>query len=419
MPNNNFVRDILPAGNRRINLTKGREKEKGPEKPRRRLPNFFKSGFRVGKLKFIVGAVVLYAAVLVTVGFFSRAEVVLRLKSENLDVNSLVSAGASSADILAEGVIFNDQLVRSARTVGVKDFNERSSGTVIIYNAYSSEPQSLVAGTRFEASGGKIYRINKPVTVPGAKIIDGKIEPSSIEAQIFADQPGAGYDTGLTDFVIPGFKGTPKYDKFYARSKTPISGGFVGRANVVAEKDAAELVKNIEEELKRVLIAKMQTDLPEGFFVPEGVYQYETETRSVEPAIGSKADEFKLTMDGKLKVFFVRKEDVKKNILENYKSDPNFANIDIPNFGDLRVVAESPDFKSFTLNLRVKGQAKAVWNVEAGRLVEELILAANGAERLKIFQNYPQIKQAGIAYRPFWWRIFPDRAERVFINSSY
>ena len=198
-----------------------------------------------------------------------------------------------------------------------------------------------------------------------------------------------------------------------------MSGGFVGRANVVSEKDVEELKKNAEGELKSALLAKMQTDLREEFFVPEGIYQYETEIVSIEPKIGSKADEFKVTIDGKLKVFFIRKEDVKKGILEKYKDDPDFVKIDIPNFGDLQIVAKDADFKNLALKLSVKGRAKAVWNVESGRLAEELVLAPNGSERLKIFQSYPQIRQAKVAYSPFWWRIFPDRDSKLRVYGSY
>ncbi len=78
--------------------------------------------------------------------------------------------------------------------------------------------------TRFLALDGKIFRLTKGITVPGAKIVEGKIIPSSIEAAVIADQPGEAYNIGpVSRFSIPGLKGTPKYEAFYAESKADIN----------------------------------------------------------------------------------------------------------------------------------------------------------------------------------------------------
>ena len=350
---------------------------------------------------------------------FSGAEVRLTLRSESFDVASVFSAGSAGAAVAAEGVIFEDQISLSAKTSEVKDFNERSSGIIVIYNAYSSEPQSLVAQTRFETPDGKIYRTTKSVVVPGAKIIDGKVETSSVEAAVLADRTGEEYNIGMSDFTIPGFKGTPKYEKFYGRSKTAMSGGFVGKAKVVSEKEVLELRKKIEDDLRAKLTAKVSAELPDGFFAPSGAYIFESSVKEIKPQVGSKSDEFAVAVGGQLKAFFLRKEDVAKQILSLYKNDSEFENINILNFDSLDISAKDADFKAFTAKLAVSGKATAVWSVPAGELVEKLISAASGAERLEIFGQYPQIKKADIIYKPSWWRVFPDEAGEIVILSGY
>ena len=426
--NNNLVRDIVPSSGHRLTMrtspkraaTKQLKPDFAPPKKEKQRSDSI-SGAKSGKgrLKFITAAVILYAAALFAVGFFAKAEVNLYLKKEIFDVKKTVSAGVSNSEIKAEAVIFDEQKSGTSVTSERKNFSERASGTVVIYNAYSSEPQALIANTRFESADGKIYRITKPLIVPGAKIIDGKIEPSSVETGVLAEEAGEAYNISLSDFTIPGFKGTPKYDKFYARSKTPMSGGFVGEAKVITEKEVQALRQKLEEDLREALFAKMNSELPEGFFMPDGAYKYEAEIRPDAPKIGSKADELGLTVSGRLTALFVREDDVKRKILEPYKDDPDFKNMDVVNFGSIQISAQDTDFKTLGLRLAISGRPEAVWNVDIGTLAEKLALASSSSERANIFQQYPQIRQASIVYRPFWWAVFPKEADKIIIFSLY
>ena len=63
---------------------------------------------------------------------------------------------------------------------GREKVERKAEGTLTVYNAYSSEPQVLVATTRFLSPGGKMFRLDERVTIPGAKIENGKIVPSKI-----------------------------------------------------------------------------------------------------------------------------------------------------------------------------------------------------------------------------------------------
>lgn len=413
-----------PVASEKPAVLRGAEKKSpAPVKKKMSMPRFsfgLPHTIAVSKrLKFVTSAVLFYSAVLITVSFFASAEVNIALKSESFAVDRTFSAGSVNSEILAEKAVLEDAVESSAKTFGIKDFNERSAGSIIIYNAYSSEPQALVANTRFETPDGKIYRITKSLTVPGAKIVDGKIEPSSIGAVVFAEVAGEEYNIGLADFTVPGFKGSAKYEKFYARSKTPMTGGFVGKAKVVSEKDVEDLRKNMEEKLKNQLYYKMQAGISEDLIIPEGAYGYEIKTAEVEPALGAKAEEFRVVLRGALKSFFVRRNDISKRALDVYKNDPHFENIEIPNFSELKISALNPNFESETFKLKVSGQPKAVWTLDNMELAESLVLASGSAQRLAIFEKYPQIRRAEVAYYPSWWKIFPDKAERVEINETY
>ena len=101
----------------------------------------------------------------------------------------------------------------------------KAFGTITVFNGYSSEPQLLIASTRFLSSNERIFRTTKNIDIPGAQLNDDEIIPSSISVEIVADYLGAEYNIGPSDFTIPGFKGSPKYQGFYGKSSTAMSGG--------------------------------------------------------------------------------------------------------------------------------------------------------------------------------------------------
>ncbi|MBI5787151.1 MAG: hypothetical protein HY446_01215 [Candidatus Niyogibacteria bacterium] len=433
LPNKkNIIRDIMPAGP--VSAKPLARPAKEPEKARfgppkktilePRTSRFFSAPKLPGlggfsPLKYVMAGIFLYVVAVLAVDFFAKTIVTVVLKSEKLDVDSAFSAGAANSDIPAEAVLFEEYAEGSAKATGEKELNDRATGLVMIYNAYSSEKQQLVARTRFSTPDGKIFRIQKAVDVPGAKVVDGKIEPSSIEVDVVAENPGQEYNIGLSDFNIPGFEGTPKYDKFYGRSKTPMTGGFIGKATVVSEKDAEELVKRLEDAVRQKLALKMQSGLPEGFFVPEGASVYEIKTDKIEPAAGRQAEEFKVGVSGKLKAFFVRKEDAEKKIAEKYKDDPKFESVRVANFDELKLSAKNADFENLSFILSASGQARLVWGIDPGHLSEELASAAGAGDRLRIFDSYPQIRSAAVSHKPYWWPVFAKKARKILIQSSY
>lgn len=181
-----------------------------------------------------IGIAVLVSAVGAAVIFF-LPEATVRVtphrtvQSADIQLSAVADGGmaSESVDAVSARIIERDiEVVRQAQATGASgSSNQKARGTVVISNAYSKEEQSLVATTRFETPDGKIYRLTKGVTVPGMADIGGKETPGTIEAEVVADQAGEGYNIGASEFTIPGFKGSPKYQKFSAKSSKPFVGG--------------------------------------------------------------------------------------------------------------------------------------------------------------------------------------------------
>ena len=143
---------------------------RAPKTERRfRMPEFPRLG-DFGRLKFVLAAVLIYAGAVLAVDIFAKTIVTVVLKSDKFDADFSFSAGGGNSEIPVEGVLFEETAEASAKATGEKELNDRAVGQIVIYNAYSSEAQQLVARTRFSTPDGKIFRTQKAITVPGAKV---------------------------------------------------------------------------------------------------------------------------------------------------------------------------------------------------------------------------------------------------------
>jgi hypothetical protein len=228
--------------------------------------------FSESKKKFPKNKVFIIVAGILVVGFifgmmtaFTSASIDIVPKKEAVSYNLALKAiknpppGESALRFEVIELKREDQIEVPAS--GEEMAEKKASGVVVIYNDFSKDTQRLIARTRFETSEGLIYRIAESIIVPG-KTLAG---PGQIEATIFADEAGEKYNLGKTDFTVPGFKNDAlRYKGFYAKSKTPITGGFVGKVKKVNQDDKKTAIKELEESIKAKLQKEVQTKIPDG-----------------------------------------------------------------------------------------------------------------------------------------------------------
>ena len=94
---------------------------------------------------------------------------------------------------------------------------QRARGFVTVYSLLSY-PQKMVPSTRLTPPLSLIFRIDEDILVPPAKIVSGEIIPGEIKVSITADKTGPEYKIGPSTFTFPGFSGTDRYAKLYAKS---------------------------------------------------------------------------------------------------------------------------------------------------------------------------------------------------------
>ncbi len=303
---------------------------------------------------------------------------------------------------------------RPVTATEARPVERKATGKIVIYNAFSSAPERLVANTRFMAASGKIYRISGAVTVPGLK---GDV-PGSIEATVTADAPGESYNAPLTDFTIPGFKGTPREKKLYARSQTPITGGFAGTERVVPEAEKTALVTELKSEI--IARAKQQAEfqIPKDYvLLPDGLEMTWTERVEGASTVASSS----LVVEGTPQVLLAKRSVLDEKIVAAGNLDPsdhlsisNLENLEL-NFTNVAALAAATTPGSRVANVSARGQLKAQMPLDPEELANKLA-GQSKAEANVVFQQFPGIASAVPSFHPPWIRSFPNDPSRIKIN---
>lgn len=409
-PPKKSIRDIpMPSRHRPNNQTRKktdvtREVARAP-RHRREPPRFIIWGIAVGAVVFLT---------IVILSLFSGATVYITPKTQQV---SLANTKLFLAKNDSTGAPFDIVSVSKIDTILVdasstKNASTKASGTIIVYNA-GTNAQRLIANTRFSTTNGNIYRINSAVTIPAQKTVGGISTPGSLTVTVYADAPGEAYNVDTADFTVPGLKGSDLYDKVYARTKTAITGGFVGKQYVIdqEQKDSsyATLDKQLQDELPQSLFAQ----IPDSYYVPSDGTFMSFETLQSEDKGGGKVS---LRRQGTLTAIIFSKEDFAQYLAKITIGDPK-GKVSIVDISKISV-ATLPKLvavptKNDTYSLAISGDATFEWVIDAKGLQDNLSEKTKNTLQ-EVLITMPAIDKARVAIRPFWKRVFP-KSENIKI----
>ncbi len=371
-------------------------------------------------LYFSVGVLFL-ALVFGISAFFKSAEVEITPKNQTVSINESFKAQKDSS---TNGLSF--QIVTTTKDVektvpafDEKNVEKKATGKIVIYNNYSSEPQKLIETTRFETKEGLVFRTKFDVVVPGIQVKDGKSVAGSVEVLVEADKAGSEYNIGLKDFSIVGFRGLPKYTKIYGRSKTEMTGGFIGMQKVVGEETLSKNDKELEELLKASLSKDIISQIPENFVLYESSISYDLEptsqTNSVE-AGGTATSSVVLKKKGSVSAIIFDRGTLSRTIVAKALPSETDSVIKITNLDNLDFSISPENVfnpeTSTSLNFSLKGDVNFVWVFDENKLKTEL-LGISKSNAVTVISTYDTIKEAKIETHPFWNQTIPQDSNKV------
>jgi len=274
--------------------------------------------FALGKKGLISGGVLGLLSLVFIVAFFtlSKAEIEIWPEADSLifKTDITIDKGAALVDfgnsIIPGEVIEKEKiLTENFPATGKVGKEGKAEGTITVYNAYSTYSQILIATTRFVSTDGKLFRTPVRVTVPGGSYQGGKLAPGEIDIKIVADEAGEEYNIDPSTFSIPGFIGTDRYTKFYARSFDSMTGGFTTEGSQVTQEDLDKaensLVKRVKEEVESSLIGGAE-DKADYYFLDKTIQTEIVEKLSLAQA-GEEASNFNYQAKAKSEALLFKK----------------------------------------------------------------------------------------------------------------
>ncbi len=370
--------------------------------------------------------------------FFKSAKITVTPRNETHAIGSLVGTLVATKDATTglgfQVVTVTDNAQTQVTASGSQQVNTKATGTIIIYNSGTAS-QKLIATTRFETSAGLVYRLNAPVTVPGATGSGNKAVPGNVSAQVTADATGTSYNIGLSDFTLPALKGTSKYTTIYARSKTPMTGGFSGTEKSVATSDETSADATLQSQLQTSLTKDITAQIPANFVMyPSDVtYSFAPTVQATSTdATGDNATSAILQKQGTAQAIIFDRTALSQAIVAKVLPDATSSAVIIDNLDTLSFAYATTSTMSASsttpttaltvvpgqISFTMLGDAHFVWTLDENSLKSDLLGLTKTQAQALIAGKYPAVQEAWIQTQPFWNTTIPLDAGKVTLTNT-
>jgi hypothetical protein len=420
IPPKKTIRDIpLPEGRQKrvvpevIEDIEGEQKENMPPPP---PPAPIRRTVREGgsrKFLWIAVGAVLLGIIFAFFVFGANASVEIKIKNESIPVSlNATSTTDGEGGTVPYSIVTLEKtgdIGLQATTTG-KTIERKASGTITIFNNHGAESQTLVATTRFQSPEGLVYRIDKSVTVPGQSIQNGQTVPGSIDAVVFADQSGPKYNIGKVDFIIPGFQGTDKATTMYAKSKTDMTGGYIGDESIVSDSELNAKRAELQDSLRTQLVQDALETTPDQFvFFPDGMaldFTSSTEVQNGKTVLRGKAVALAPVFNKKILTELINQQNnTRFTALEGFEN----LNAELSNVQGL-IAGDFPP-----IGLSLSGDLSVGQEINVGEL-QRALAGRPKSELSAILEPYSSVGSASAKLSPFWKSRFPSNGQNIDIE---
>ena len=394
------------------------------ERPRNKEPALQNKKWEWKLIFWALLLALLLALVFFVANYFAMAtiEVTPVTRSSQIDNNFTATVGESESELIFHFTSLSEVKAKEVPATIEKKIQQKASGKVTIFNEYNGESQRLIKNTRLEDNiTHKIYRIDTSVVVPGTKVVDGKTVPGSVDAIVYADVAGEGYNiTKPTDFTIPGFKGDPRYTKFKAMTipGSLIADGFSGTVKVPSNESIKVAQEELKQDLKKIAVEKARAQIPTevSFFPGSMIVKFEEVPQDLKNTTN-------VSMKATVSVFFFDTAELTKKIAEllppEDRENPflitNMLSLDLKFVDDVNNVVLS-DLKNIRFHLT--GNADFVGQVDSQKIRQDLA-GKNKKDFLTIIATEKNIGEGTKAIvRPMWKKVFPSDEAKITVKIT-
>jgi hypothetical protein len=363
-------------------------------------------------LGFTLSLALIFAIVFLSTFILDGATITVKPLKKNVQINEtfLIEADKRASIVLVKNVNIDEAITLPKNSV--KKVSKKAEGQIVVYNNNDTSSQKLIKGTRFSTVDGKVYRTQDSITVPGKT----DKTPGSTSAKVIADSEGESYNIGKVKLNIPGFKGSAKFNNFYAEVKTDISGGSSGKSANVSDLDLEKGKSETIEKIKTKIYADLAKSVPDGF-------AYSKDTVYINYGSFVEVDQDKTVATYEMKAtgtsLYIKRDELVKSIVEKTEklSDTN-ATVEILDSTDFTIsVVDSQDINDETKPVRIiiTGTAPVIFK-PSGIKISEYMAGKKKSEFTEITKKFQFVESATNAIRPFWASSFPKDASKIKVE---
>ncbi len=366
-------------------------------------------------LWILSGISVLAVVVLLIMFVFRSTSVTIVPQSQPVTFDASAQFAAYPADSATSGTIpytvqstdIEDSEVVQAS--GTQHVDTKASGSITIVNNFSNSPLHFVANTRFETSGGLIFKAPAAITIP-AKSAAGA---GKVNITVIADQAGQQYNVGPQNkFTIPGLKSSPtEYTNVYAYSTASTTGGFSGDQPGVAPSDMDTAVSKIRGRLQDKATA-FENAQNTSTNTALGLHVTFTDTPLTPEASGS----VRIHESAHVDVAVVPSEAFASAVAQTVAADASAGPVMlVPGSGFAITPKDGASWGTDPIDFTLSGQAHIVWQVDTTALAKALAGRDSRAFET-IVSNFPGVESAHARIEPFWESKFPADPAAIHIS---
>jgi hypothetical protein len=338
----------------------------------------------------------------VALWYYSGASVEVTPNSNTVTASGSYSAAASGGALTFQIITADKIATQSVASSGTQVVNSYAQGTITISNKQSSV-QKLITNTRFSSTAGLVFRIHAPVTIPAN---------GSVQATVYADQPGASYNIAPSSFTVPGLTGAA-HEAVTAQSSASMAGGASGAQPVVADATAAAARSALSTALAPDLAQAIASQVPAGYVLLPGAAT--TSYRALDSAPSSATGQVDLKEEGTITAVVVPNAALASALATqvegpSYTGEP--VTIANPSALTLTPTAGFPTASSQAFAFTLSGTAHLVSTIDPNQIASAIAGKTRTAAEVAL-TNFPSVKQAVLILRPFWASTFPEDPAKI------
>ena len=290
---------------------------------------------------------------------------------------------------------------------------QKARGLITVANEYNAEPQTLVATTRFQSLDGKIFRLADGAVVPGMK--NG--QPGTIDVTVIAEEAGTVYNITPTSFTIPGFKGSPKYAKFSAKSSKLMSGGGDASGSgmtIISKTDLENAMNEAKQRAKVTYLEDAKKELQPNEKILEDLIEIIPQNKMAPPLAGTAATSFDYQDDYTAKSFAFSEDSLKEKIRIQGEGTINGV-LFRPTAITLSYSDSVANYSDGTLRLKVHAVVVSESVIDRDTLTNDF-LGKDESGINTILTGHPEIKKVEVNFKPQWFSaVVPTTRNRVLL----